>query len=70
MSDSKHNHEKMAASATKTEASINGKVITCKAMVQWSNGADLCEETIQVAFPKGSDVRVKILARYLFVISF
>lgn len=37
-------------------------VITCKAMVQWSKGADLVEETIQVAPPKAGEARVKILA--------
>jgi S-(hydroxymethyl)glutathione dehydrogenase/alcohol dehydrogenase len=31
-------------------------------MVQWENGADLVEETIQVAPPKAGQVRVKILA--------
>jgi len=39
-----------------------GKVITCKAMVQWENGADLVEETIQVGPPRAGEVRVKILA--------
>lgn len=36
--------------------------ITCKAMVQWENGADLVEETIQVAPPKAGEVRLKVLA--------
>ena len=39
-----------------------GKAITCKAMVQWENGADLVEETIQVGAPRAGEVRVKILA--------
>lgn len=38
-----------------------GKEITCLAMVQWSNGADLVEETIQVQPPKAGEVRIKIL---------
>jgi S-(hydroxymethyl)glutathione dehydrogenase/alcohol dehydrogenase len=38
------------------------RVITCKAMVQWANGADLVEETIQVAHPKKGEVRIKVLA--------
>lgn len=42
--------------------STEGKVITCKAMVQWENGADLKEETIQVGAPMAGEVRVKILA--------
>lgn len=37
-------------------------IITCKAMVQWENGADLVEETIQVGAPQKGEVRVKILA--------
>jgi len=39
-----------------------GQVITCKAMVQWEKGADLKEESIQVAPPKKGEVRVKVLA--------
>ena len=38
------------------------ETITCTAMVQWENGGDLVEETIQVAPPKAGEVRVKILA--------
>lgn len=37
------------------------EVITCSAMVQWENGGDLKEETIQVAAPKAGQVRIKIL---------
>ena len=44
------------------ETPIKMATITCTAMVQWSNGADLKEETIQVAPPKAGEVRVKILA--------
>lgn len=39
-----------------------GETITCTAMVQWEKGADLKEETIQVAPPKAGEVRVKVLA--------
>jgi S-(hydroxymethyl)glutathione dehydrogenase/alcohol dehydrogenase len=39
-----------------------GQAITCKAMVQWEKGADLVEETIQVAPPKKGEVRIKVLA--------
>ena len=42
--------------------STAGQTITCKAMVQWEKGADLVEETIQVAPPKKGEVRVKVLA--------
>jgi hypothetical protein len=47
-----------------------GGVITCKAMVQWENGADLVEETIQVAPPKAGEVRVKIVGSHLPVVFF
>jgi S-(hydroxymethyl)glutathione dehydrogenase/alcohol dehydrogenase len=51
----------MAAEAAAAATAAPG-VITCKAMVQWTNGADLVEETIQVAPPKRGEVRIKILA--------
>lgn len=33
--------------ASAAAASTAGRVITCKAMVQWENGGDLIEETVQ-----------------------
>lgn len=42
-------------------SSTAGQVVTCKAMVQWENGGDLIEETIQVDPPKRGEVRIKIL---------